>query len=1251
MEKKWTPEQQQVISLRGRNLLVSAAAGSGKTAVLVERIIQMILDRENPVDIDRILVVTFTNKAAAEMRDRIGKAVEEASRKDPGNRHLQMQSALLPGAQISTLHSFALSVIRDHFYEIGIDPAFRTGEDREIELLEQETLEKVLEEAYSAGDEDFLALARMYGKAKDDKEIGEMVRSLFHYAESYPWPEEWLGECLDLYACSSPEEMEKQPWMEELLAYVHSIAGDLIHEEEHLLEEVSREEGLEKYIPVFRSDIVYLEQIAEAGNYERCRKLLQNPDYRKLPRVKDCPEEIKDKIKNVRESMKKQVKNLKTRYFQVPLEDQFGMLEEERPAMRALVKLTRRFMEVFASEKEERQIIDYSDMEHFALRILLDPETREPTAAAKEYRNRFEQVMVDEYQDSNYVQEELLRAVSRHGEGENNLFLVGDVKQSIYRFRLARPELFVSKYNAYTFSESANQRVDLHANFRSRPQVINFVNSLFDHLMDRDIGNIAYDEAAELKAGAVFDDGPAEAAGAADSGDPYRPEILLIRKEKSAEETADLDPEEGEGSCDESGEDKNEIEARAVARRIRELARLEAGKPVFEYRDIAVLLPAVKKVGEVYARVFSEEGIPLVAESSTGYFSAVEVQTLIQFLKVLDNPRQDIPLAGVMRSPIGTFTDDEMAGIRAACPDVPFHEAVLSAGKTEGGKEAGGKPEAGDGVGDRACTDIILYPAEKVRKFLDMIDSFREQVPDTPVHELIQNIFRETGYLDYVTALPGGSRRRANLDKFLELAISYENTGRRGLFDFLRYIEEMQKYEQDYGEAELVSERENAVRLMSIHKSKGLEFRVVFLCGMGHRFNLNEKTDLTLHPSYHAVLAYRNNEKRIKGSFLPCQAVRLSEKRELLGEELRKLYVALTRAEEKIILAGVTEAEFGGDADPIEKGGKLSFGQRMRASCFFDWVLPVIAGADIPCRVAEIGPEQTEDEEERRQESLAVEKKRVLDALAGMQADPEEEERFRAQMERTYPSESGKKPRQKVSVSELKVRQYVRPDPEESEILEKEPEIIPYIPRFAKGEEGENAGALYGTAMHRMLSVIDFSEMDRRIRAGGFDAERFAKEEFERLSAAGRIAEDLQKRISVPKIAEFLRSPAAARMAAADAKNLLYREQPFMMSVSADRVWADAPAGETVLVQGIVDAFWLEGDRLVLLDYKTDAVEDPEELLRRYRVQLELYAEALSRGFEGCSVSEVLIYSFRLRRVIDCREGGKGQENGSLSGQ
>ena len=1205
MKMEWTDQQKKVINLHNRNLLVAAAAGSGKTAVLVERVIQMITRKDNPVDIDKLLVVTFTNAAAAEMRQRIGAALEKALKDDPDNVHLQTQVTLLHNAQISTIHSFGLHVIRNHFYQIDLDPAFRIGDEREIAMLKEDVLAKVMENAYAQSTSAFLDFVRAYGNSKNDKNICEMILKFHNYADSYPWPKEWILDCEKLYQCSSVEELDQQAWVMDLMDYIKGLIAGLEKRIHFGMDLALLANGPDSFAKTFELDMAILEQIKDCETYSQCYQVMQDISFSRAPsKKKTWDPDLFEKVKSIRNEVKDQIKKIKDSYFVYSPQEQVDMLVDERPMMEVLVGLTTDFMDGFAQAKEDKNIIDFGDIEHLTLKILVDEETKEPTATAREYQEQFVEVMVDEYQDSNYVQEALLCAVSRQSVGENNMFMVGDVKQSIYRFRLARPELFMEKYRTYQTEDAPSQRIDLQNNFRSRREVLDFTNEIFFHIMDEDMGNIVYNDEAALN--------PSRKEEKEYKPSTFMPEVLMINGDD-------------EQVKDELALDKVAFEARVVATKIRQMTDpATAGEFCPDYKDIVILVHAMKGWSDVFVKVFAEEGIPLISSSRSGYFSAIEVQTIIQLLKILNNPRQDIPLAGVLKSPIGGLTDIELAQIKAVFPEKCFYEAVFSWQNLQG-------EEAAAIVQEKiADADQVVQIYDKITAFFAFLNQTRQEIADTPIHELIQNIYEQTGYLDYVTALPGGERRRANLDMLVELAISYESTSYQGLFDFVRYIEKMIRFELDYGEAELVSEQENAVRMMTIHKSKGLEFPVVFLCGMGKEFNMMSLNDaLIFHPQYGVGLRWMGKERRVKKNTLARQVFGLLEKRELLGEEQRLLYVALTRAREKLILTGVAKKIDEHSGQMLGEREVLTFAKRMEAKTYWDWVLPAIYGGNISCRMETIGTDYVENSHVRHQIARTQQKARLLEAVE--QVDEAASQQVAEILNWKYPHAAATAQKQKVSVSEMKHRYMEQQDLEDAVFLHKEQTVVPYLPRFANRVDEENAGALRGTAMHRYLECFDFAQ-----RAGvddGAVADLIALQLAD-MSQSGRLSDDLRQRLNLRQIEAFLLTKEAKQMAQAAANDSLYREKPFVMSLPASEVWEEASSEESVLIQGIVDVFWLDKEGITLLDYKTDAVKEPEELVRRYKLQLQLYAEALSRVFDNCPIKDILIYSFRLETVI-----------------
>lgn len=1182
MSVKWTKEQEKVINLRNRSLLVSAAAGSGKTAVLVQRIISMVTDETDPLDIDRLLVVTFTNAAAAEMRERVGAAIENALEQDPYNQHLQRQLTLVHNAQITTIDSFCIRILRDHFHKIDLEPGFRIADEGELKLLREDVCEAVLEDFYQKADPEFLRFADSYSGAKNDLQIKEMILKLYNYAESYPWPKEWLETCVQQYEAANEAELEEKSWIRDFLSYLNVRVEDLITAQEKLLELTQELDGPYMYEASIADDLRQLENLRKCEHFSQWQAAISAIDFKNIGRSGKYEGSVakKDAVMSGRKRMKDQIDKWKKTIFATMLEVQLERLTQTSKMVRMLVTLTQAFSDRFQEEKQKKNMLDFSDVEHNALRVLVDSETKELTETALEYQQQYREVMIDEYQDSNYVQETLLTAVSGVKNGNENLFMVGDVKQSIYRFRLARPELFMDKYHRFSTEESSQQRIDLHRNFRSRREVVEAVNDIFYPLMEKNLGNVAYDAEAALYAGAVNPD--------YENADCCKPELLLVPSQ-------------------ESGMERREQEAAAVAGRIRELVETQE-IPEITYKDIVLLLRSMSGWAETYQKVFEQEGIPLIVASKTGYFSATEVQTVLSLLRVLDNPYQDIPLAAVMKSYFGKFSSEELAQIRSEYPGMPFYQ----------------------------CVEQMLPVSEKIIAFQEMLQKFRQRIPYTPIHRLLQEILDETGYRNYVAALPAGEQRRANLDMLMEKAVAYEQTSYHGLFHFIRYIDRLMKYDVDYGEAEIVSEQENAVRLMSIHKSKGLEFPVVFVCGMGKQFNEQDlNSNMIFHPEFGIGLKWFDCEKRTKANTLIHQIFAMEAKKENLGEELRVLYVALTRAKEKLILAGTCKLPEEGQYSGFSREEKVPFSTRYDAKSYWDWVIPVLGMENPDYRYVIWDEARMQQEEQRKLQDTALEHRTLLEALQNVS------ETELAQLKETFSWEYAWKEegahKQKVSVSELKHRAMEeRSESAEQTLNTAQPlfpdEIAtPYVPRFVQ-EVKENAGALYGTMVHRFLECLDFAGLP------DFADEKqglyFVKQQIDALCALGRMQEADAKRLNWKQLLGFLQSDTAKRMRAAAEQGALEREKPFVMSVPANLVWEDSRPEEDVLIQGIIDVFWEEADGIVLLDYKTDHVDNAQELVRRYKKQLELYADALSRFSDEKPVKEILIYSFALAETI-----------------
>ena len=1260
MGVSWTTEQQQVIDLRNRNILVSAAAGSGKTAVLVERIVKIITDKNHPVDIDHLLIVTFTNAAAAEMRERIGNAIEKALDEQPGNEHLLRQLTLIHNAQITTIDSFCLYVVRNHFHEIDLEPNFRIGDEGELKLLREDVLGRVLEQNYEEPSEAFSDFVEGYASGRTDAALNEMILQLYEFSRSYPWPEKWLDSFVGAYRIETREELDRAEWLAPLTENICFVLKDCEQLLKQALAITQQDDGPDMYEKAVQSDLEKYEGLSRLTSFCELSGALSDIKYDRLASSRGFegdPDKL-ELVKSLREQAKDVVKKLCRQYFFCSPEMMIEQLERTEPMLEEVVRLTKQFADEFAAAKRRKNLVDFHDVEHFALQILVDEETEKAKKTAEEFRDTFEEIMIDEYQDSNEVQETLLRSISREERGENNIFMVGDVKQSIYRFRLARPELFMKKYDSYSLEESTTQRIDLHKNFRSREEVLTCTNDIFYKIMARSLGNVEYDAEAALYPGASY---PVSA--------DFIPEILLADSNDELLEDTELT-------------DKKTLEAKIVAEEIKHLMKTQpvtdkaAGElRAARYSDIVILLRSLSGWADSLVEVLNENGIPAHTVSSTGYFSTVEVQTVLSMLRLLDNPRQDIPMAAVLRSPMAGLTDEELAVLRLEDGSVPFHEAVLEL--AEGLYEEDGQKEISDSEADQKQgrnadgkkeDDIETTAHRKLLKFYKKYRQLRQLVPDTPIHELIEIILRETGYGHYVAAMPAGSRRTANLNMLLEKAAAYEKTSYKGLFHFVRYIDELQKYDVDFGEADMVGENEDVVRIMSIHKSKGLEFPIVIVSGMGKNFNKQDtRSKMVLHPELGIGLDYMDGKKRIKSPTIAKKAIAKQIDLENLGEELRVLYVALTRAKEKLILTGTLKdaaekLEFYRQQANLSKAADrpLSYLTREGASGYLDWILPAVLsyGDKYPVRIVEAA-ELVLDEVENQLEQNENLTERIGEIKA---ADPQLVGQLKQRFSQRYPYQTDILRKNKYSVSELKhraMRERFEAEQEETVPAFLEEPVTPTIPLFIQREESveqetPNRGALRGTAVHRVMECYDFA------------SEKSVHEQMEAMEKEEKITADMRALVKEQIVADFVSSETGRRMALAQRGGALYREKPFVMGFTEEElenygfgVGSNTDSCENIyektdsdqekeeqkkvrheedltLIQGIIDVFWIEKDGIVLLDYKTDRVQQAKELIDRYTTQLKLYADALERVFAArkLKVKEILIYSFSLEQLI-----------------
>ena len=1194
MSVVWTEDQRKVINIRNRNLLVSAAAGSGKTAVLVERIVSLITDKEQPVDVDRLLITTFTKAAAGEMKERIGKALSERLKEDPHNEWLQRQESLVHRAQITTIHGFCLYVIRNYFHTIDLAPNFRIADEGEMKLLKQDIAHQIVEEYHRQKDPAFIRFADSYGNGNRGNGLDDMILKLYEYAIASPQPEKWLWSCADAYDMPEDGSWSDFAGQEELLAELHTAAGDLLTEIQKARKLAQLPDGPQAYEEALAQDEQQLTYLVESDSVECFQTRLEGVSYARLPSRRSkamagVDDALIDQVMELRSVMKDGLKDLQKQYFDIPSEEQFAQLRATAELVRTYVQVTLSFMERLTAEKRRKNILDFADQEHLALKIL----TREvdgklvPSETADLFADYFAEIMVDEYQDSNLVQEAILDSISKSRRGRDNRFMVGDVKQSIYRFRQAEPGLFLEKYAHYG-EKDGGIRVDLHQNFRSRSTVLDAVNEAFYRIMRPELGGIDYDEDAALKAGASY---PEE--------DHMTAELLLLQKE------------EWEQLQRECRWTKAEAEAHMIAGKIRYLFRegkvTEDGqlRPV-RPGDIAILLRTMSGWSETFVRVLQEEGIPASAQSREGYFQTMEVETLLAYLRVLDNPTQEIPLAASLHGLLGGFSSEELAKIRASSPESGFYAACRQY------REQGEEAELRD----------------RLISFFEQVDRYREQASFLSVHELLWRILMESGYLIQVRALPGGIQRQANVEMLLAKAQDYEKISYHGLFHFVRYIERMQKYQMDFGEADISGKSGEAVQIMSIHHSKGLEYPVVFAAGMGKSFNRQDgREKMIFHSRWGVGLDYVDTEARMKCPTLMKQLIRRQNLMDGLGEELRVLYVAMTRAKEKLILTGMASEKL---IAAGRKGERLLFSDLMGAECPLAWILPALnpEEQESSVKISIVSMEQVIREAIREQMAEQLSRDELERRLLYGMRDQESEDRIESLLNWTYAWKDRTAAKQKYTVTELK-KQRLQEEMEYGEELYPEEEIVPLVPQFIEKTE-EKTGAARGTVYHTVMEWLDVVHMAKVFEHG--DQESIIREELDRLCAAGKLSEEDRRAVREQDLVRFCKTDLLKQLAAAESQGKLWREQPFVIGLPGDEADGSDPE-ETVLIQGIIDAFFEEEDGVVILDYKTDRVHAAKELKERYQAQLDYYARAVAQT-TGKTVKEKLIYSFSLGKTI-----------------
>lgn len=1147
----WTKAQKAAIDIKKGSILVSAAAGSGKTAVLVERIIKKITDNENPIDVDTLLVMTFTRAAAASMKEKIYNALlkeMEKHEKDTKEfKRLKEQSVLLASARIMTTDSFCLSIIRENIDKIDIDPAFSVADEGEISLLKADTMDELLESEYEVASKDFMELSDAFANSKGDKSISEFVEKLYRFAVSKPWPLEWLD--------SLNESSDK--WQEYIYIQIIKSVDSILQDIDEMIDICNMEDGPANYLDTVLEERSSICNIKKSKDIFELSRKLNLISFGKLKAVRGGNTDLKDRAKAIRDKYKENILKLAKDY---DFDKDRVFLEEksEKAKIRAVVDLTKKYISLFNEKKRDKNLVDFSDIEHLALGILLD-ENKNPTEVAEAYKKEFSEIYIDEYQDSNYLQEAIVMAIEK-----NNIFMVGDVKQSIYGFRQASPKLFMKKYKNFKSFEGADnedaKKVILSKNFRSRKNVLDGANAIFKKIMKEDIGGIEYDEDAALYLGANFEEDKKE----------YISEVMLTDVGSIEDDTSDI-----------------ELEARAIAKRIKELKKdlkVEGGRDL-KYSDIVILVRS--NIGESIAKVLNDENIPAYAENNKGYFKTFEVRKILAILAAIDNPYSDVDLTAFLNSEIVGMTDLELANIVAdyrkkqnieKSKQIRMMDAVIFE-ENEGGIEESTK--------------------KKIRTALYLLDEYRQKSTYMNIQSLLQDIYNNTDFLNITAAMPGGQVRKANLMLLISKARTFGNSGYSGLYNFIRYIAKLKDFDNDFGEASILSENDDIVRIMTIHKSKGLEFPVCFLANTDRSFNKTDlKQGMVIDNDFGLGMQYVDSEHNIKDSSIKQNVIKYKLGTELMGEELRVLYVALTRAMEKMIVSGT--------CNDIEKSLEINkenpkFLDIRSCNSYLDLIL--LSFDKIHFDLRKYDHKSLLDDEKLTQKEV----RDLHKVFEG--SDVQKYDELKSRLDFLYPYSVNVDLKTKFSVSEIK-RMSQSEDFELAENKRKEKSYSKLT---------SNAGER-GNAYHKLMQKLHYENID-----GFADRLDFVKAEIALLKNVS-----YRELINPEDIVKFLDTSLGKTFIKYHKK--LKRENRFIMGISA-REAKMGDSDETVLIQGVIDAYIDTDDGLILADYKTDHVKDEAVLIDRYKTQLGLYKKSLEMS-TGKQVKDVFIYSFTLGKEI-----------------
>ena len=1202
-EVKWTNEQLQAIQEKDSNILVAAAAGSGKTAVLVERIIHKIIDEQ--MDIDKILVVTFTNAAASEMRERILEAIYKKLEENPENVHLQRQIILLNKASICTIHSFCLDVIHNHFYEIDLPSNFKIADTAEMDLLKQEVLDDLFEQKYTENDKDFIELLENYTNYRGDEALQELVLKIYKFIQSSPFPIKWLQEKLELLKIED-KDISQTIWGKLIIQAVEDDIQESIMQLETVKSKMALYPEMTKFYQKICEDLIILKDLQNYNSWDELYIKLLNFNFSNWPVDKKVTNDLKEDSKEIRNKVKKHIKEKTAKLLSCSQEQAVKDLKIITPILEKLANLVTEFTKNFAEKKKEKNCIDFNDIEHFALKILLD-ENNNPTEVAKKYKEKFEEIAIDEYQDSNLVQEAILTSISKG----NNIFMVGDVKQSIYKFRQARPELFLQKYDEYKNKEEKaqedNLKIQLFRNFRSRQNILNITNLVFESIMSKELGDINYNENEYLNYGANYPE-PEEAKNCAGIAEL---DIIDLKEDESI--TA------FEGEEDEEEQERVEddvLEAKFVANKIQEL--LNSDYMVFDkklgYRkirpkDIVILLRATSNLSPIYEKEISDLELPVFSDTSGTYLDTVEIQTILSVLKIIDNPLQDIPLVVVLRSSICNFTDNDLITIRLTDRNCNFYEALI---KT------------------RIICDGDLK--DKIESFLEKLEKWKSISQYMPLDEFIWQIYLDTGYYQYVGLLPNGAMRQANLKTLFEKAKQYEKASFKGLFNFIQFIDKLKKQNGDLASAKLIGENEDVIRIMSIHKSKGLEFPVVFLCNSHKKFNMQDLNDnILLHQDIGFGPTIMDTTRKIKYSSIAKDAIKLKMRQETLSEEQRILYVALTRAKEKLYITGRSKdfTKYVQDKNKVlemyeSENIKLDAKLMKKANSYLEWIMYVYLfnqGRTITLKgesyklsdIITLNVSNKKDLLKALAKEEVVEQIDLKEKIEQILKNKSEEENKKSEqalkellewkydyiVDTTLPTKSSVT---KIKQEKIKLEEMLKGI--ESEEVEYKKS---YTPKFMQ-EDKKISSAEKGTLVHLCIQRLD-ERKDYESKDIQNMILNLVEKEIITQNEADAIDVNLIYQYTKSQLFEELRQ----------AKEV-HKEQPFYINIPAKDVVSEAGnSKKNILVQGIIDLYYIDkNDNLVLIDFKTDYIsQEPnakEKILEKYKVQLEIYKTALEQA-------------------------------------